>query len=119
MIDDGDQLENGRRMADGRTQRDFKENQATETGRDLNNVAQHAGASRVSFEFKRENDSASFRFAGNGIGFVHEHYQSGSLPARNPELITMAERVRVLGGSLDVRSAKGETCISFSIPLQA
>lgn len=85
----------------------------------LNNVAKHAAASRVSFEFKRESGRAVFRMKDNGIGFVQDHYQSGRLKAKNLGLITMAERVRVLGGSLDINSVKGSTSISFSIPLQA
>lgn len=85
----------------------------------LDNVARHAAAPRVAFAFKRENGLVSFRIADNGISFVDDHHQSGSLPASNLELITIAERVWLLGGSLDIGRAEGNTSIRFSIPLKA
>ncbi|NTV42099.1 MAG: PAS domain S-box protein [Syntrophobacteraceae bacterium] len=85
----------------------------------LNNVAQHAAASRVSFEFKRDNKTAFFRIQDDGIGFPEDYCRTGSLQTKSLGLITMAERVRMLGGNLDIKSAEGSTSISFSVPLQA
>jgi PAS domain S-box-containing protein len=84
----------------------------------LNNVAQHAAASRVSFEFKRDNETALFRIEDDGIGFPEDYHRTGNLQPKSLGLITMTERVRMLGGNLDIKSAKGSTSISFSIPLQ-
>lgn len=84
----------------------------------LNNVLRHAAASRVSLSFKRIDDRALFRIEDDGVGFPDEPPRNGTSSSKKLGLIAMRERVRMLGGSLEIESARGATSVSFSVPLQ-
>jgi two-component system sensor histidine kinase UhpB len=84
----------------------------------LTNVTRHAGATIVELDLAEEQGGAELRVRDDGGGF------DPSVIARNSEgptgglgLIGMAERARLVGGELDVRSAPGGgTTITLRVP---
>jgi two-component system sensor histidine kinase UhpB len=75
----------------------------------LANVARHAGATAVELELDEEDGRAELRVRDDGVGF-----DPGAIPRAGTEgpgaglgLGGMAERARLVGGDLDVRSAPG------------
>jgi two-component system sensor histidine kinase UhpB len=75
----------------------------------LANVARHAGATIVEVDLDEEDGRAELRVRDDGAGF-----DAGSIPRAGTErpgaglgLGGMAERARLVGGELDVRSAPG------------
>lgn len=85
----------------------------------LTNIAKHAQATRISLTLRAEDGFFYFRIDDNGQGFdLHKTFTQD--PAeRGLGLSTMNERVRMLGGSLNIVSRKGSgTTISFRTPLK-
>ncbi len=80
----------------------------------LTNIGKHAQPQHVSLQIKRDGQNVSFLIADDGKGFDrHSNTDKKTLG-----LLTMAERVRILGGSFDLWSQKGHgTKISFTIPI--
>ena len=82
----------------------------------LTNVAQHAHASVVSVSIRKIPDPVLMEIADNGKSFDVE----GTLHARRPKrlgLLSMRERLEMVGGSFSVESAPGEgTTIRAQIP---
>jgi signal transduction histidine kinase/ligand-binding sensor domain-containing protein len=78
----------------------------------LNNVVKHSGASEAKVRLTREAAGVRLAVADNGRGFDHHvHGHSGF------GLNGMAERVRLLGGTLSIRSAPGEgTTVETLLP---
>jgi two-component system sensor histidine kinase UhpB len=75
----------------------------------LTNVARHAGATAVEVDLREEDGRAELRVRDDGSGF-----DPGGIPRAGSEgpgaglgLGGMAERARLVGGELDVRSAPG------------
>jgi signal transduction histidine kinase len=83
----------------------------------LNNIAKHAQATQLSVITKRENGRITFFFEDNGKGFDVNQTILGSATGKGLGLAIMNERVRMLGGSLDLLSeAERGTRLSFTIP---
>jgi signal transduction histidine kinase len=83
----------------------------------LTNIGKYAQASRVSLVIKRRDGGVAFVIKDNGIGFQLEEVQTRDGAERAMGLATMAERVRMLGGELDITSKRGGgTRISFIVP---
>jgi len=83
----------------------------------LTNIRRHAQATRVSVTIKKENDGLSFLIEDDGKGFDVKQAMTRDFNERGLGLATMEERVRILGGFLDIRSEVGKgTRISFTIP---
>jgi two-component system sensor histidine kinase UhpB len=82
----------------------------------LSNVSQHAGARRVEIELSAPNGTApagptELRIEDDGRGFEPARIRDGT------GLEGMAERARLIGGDLDVRSAPGRgTSLTLRIP---
>ena len=73
----------------------------------LNNVVKHSRASETRIALKRESGGVRLTVADNGRGFDQPATKTSDLPgARRPGfgLNGMAERVRLLGGALTIRS---------------
>jgi signal transduction histidine kinase len=84
----------------------------------LTNIFNHAQATRIVITAKQEQDIVAFKIDDNGQGFDLEAVQCHGAQDRRLGLATMDERVRIMGGSLKILSAKGTgTSIAFSIPI--
>ncbi len=85
----------------------------------LNNIIKHSGATEVTISGKRRDGHIHFDLQDNGRGMDTEELEPGRIaPGRGMGLAIMRERVRTLGGLLQVRSRKGAGMrMSFSIPV--
>jgi two-component system, NarL family, sensor histidine kinase UhpB len=85
----------------------------------LTNVTRHAGATVVELVVAEDGGGVELRVSDDGRGFdpaVLPHVKSLT-PGRGLGLIGMAERARLVGGELDVRSAPGGgTTIALRVP---
>jgi len=85
----------------------------------LTNVTRHAGATVVELAVVESEAGVELRVSDDGSGFdpaVLSHANSIT-PGRGLGLIGMAERARLVGGELDVRSAPGGgTTITLRVP---
>jgi PAS domain S-box-containing protein len=85
----------------------------------LTNIVKHSGATQVSLSIKRQAGKLNFMVADNGKGFDIRSVTRRPASERGMGLFAMAERTRMLGGSFQILSQKGEgTQISFSLPLK-
>ena len=80
----------------------------------LQNVAQHAGAAPTVVWLSATDGRVKFSITDSGPGFEQQPDEPG------PGLQTMTDRVRALGGSLEVRSSPGSgTTVEGWIPARA
>ncbi|MEW6441691.1 MAG: ATP-binding protein [bacterium] len=85
----------------------------------LTNIEKHAGPSRACIVLERQEGFLSCRIEDDGNGFDLEQIRSRDPAERGLGLPTMQERVRMLGGTLDLASRIGEgTRIRFSFPIE-
>jgi PAS domain S-box-containing protein len=78
----------------------------------LNNVARHAGASRVSIWLRQSHDHMQLEIRDNGCGFSYDKEQTGGFG-----LVGMQERVMEMGGTLNVQSLPGQgSAILIDLP---
>ena len=78
----------------------------------LHNVAKHAAASRVSVLLERRGQDVIAIVEDDGRGFDADR-QSDNAPARGMGLLSMQERVALVGGALQVESAPGKGTTLF------
>lgn len=79
----------------------------------LTNVEQHAGAERIRVELTATPGDLRLIVADDGRGFQPEH-----IPPGHYGLTGINERVRLLGGQLDLRSSPAAgTRLAITIPL--
>jgi signal transduction histidine kinase len=84
----------------------------------LTNIQKHASATHISAIITRNNDTISFLIEDNGKGFDVKRVMIKNPTEKGLGLATMEERIRMLGGALDIRShVGGGTRISFAIPI--
>jgi signal transduction histidine kinase len=84
----------------------------------LTNIGKHSQADTVSLMIEEKKRRVFFTVRDNGSGFnVNETLQKINAE-RGMGLATMTERVRILGGDLDIQSRIGEgTIVTFSTPV--
>jgi two-component system sensor histidine kinase UhpB len=85
----------------------------------LTNVTRHAGATVVEMDLEEDEGGAELRVRDDGSGFDPSvaARTSSDGPSGGLGLIGMAERARLVGGELDVRSApEGGTTITLRVP---
>jgi two-component system sensor histidine kinase UhpB len=83
----------------------------------LANVGRHAGATRVEVELIATGETSELRISDDGDGFDPSSPRSGESAGAGLGLKGMAERARLVGGELDVRSAPGSgTTLTLRIP---
>jgi PAS domain S-box-containing protein len=83
----------------------------------LSNITKHAQATEVSVAMKMEPEGVSFRLEDNGEGFDVQKVLASDSTTRGLGLAAMDERVRMMGGVLQIRSLIGVvTMISFFVP---
>ena len=81
----------------------------------LNNIEKHAKASQVTIEMVWNQDCLDLVVCDNGVGFEFEKVQYG----RRYGIRFMRERVELLNGSLQMRSAVGSgTSITLQVPYE-
>lgn len=79
----------------------------------LQNAARHAHAKSARVSIKHEGDKVEVEISDTGIGFQPER-------TRGMGMLGMEERVRQLGGTIEVRSAPGKgTIIYAALPLES
>lgn len=83
----------------------------------LTNVHRHSGASTASVRLSRDTDHLELVIRDNGKGIPEEHLRRFNASVGAGVGITgMRERVRELGGYLEIRSLKSGTTISVALP---
>ena len=85
----------------------------------LTNISKHAHAGNVTLAIRRDEDAVVFSVVDDGIGFDPEGARMNDITERGLGLATMDERVRMLGGTLDLWSQGGVgTRLTFRIPVE-
>jgi NarL family two-component system sensor histidine kinase YdfH len=80
----------------------------------LTNIARHARAKKVALRLSGSEKELEIEICDDGVGFDPEDVQAGHYG-----LLGMRERVRLVGGSLEVLSAPGDgSCIRIHFPLE-
>jgi two-component system, NarL family, sensor kinase len=84
----------------------------------LQNVLKHANASMARLVFAVDDDTARLEIIDDGVGFDTLVHPLGSDETRGYGLLSMSERVELVGGSLNIRSRLGSgTSVTATIPL--
>jgi signal transduction histidine kinase len=84
----------------------------------LNNVTRHARATRVNVRLERAGASVLCSVADNGIGFDPAGRSSGA-KERGLGLLGIRERLSALGGTFEIKSARGRgTDLRIIVPLE-
>jgi PAS domain S-box-containing protein len=85
----------------------------------LNNIVRHSGATKIFFSINTGAGKLNFLMQDNGIGFDIRSVNQQPPAGRGMGLFAMAERARMLGGSLVIESQKGAgTKIALSLPIR-
>lgn len=83
----------------------------------LNNIVHHAGARAASVHVRRENAAVRITITDDGCGFQLQRDRRGQ-PTGGFGLSGMAQRTRIIGGRIDVRSSPGSgTAIELHVPI--
>ncbi|MDI6852527.1 MAG: PAS domain S-box protein [Deltaproteobacteria bacterium] len=84
----------------------------------LTNIAKHARATKVRVKLQRQDDKLIGMLQDNGVGFDMSEVQAREGLDKGLGLAAMDERLRIIGGSVQIISKKGEgTSIVFQVPL--
>lgn len=84
----------------------------------LTNIAKHAQATRVLLVVREQQGCVLFRVEDNGKGFNIQEAWGREFRKRGLGLAAMHERIRMLGGSIDMWSEAGAgTRITFTVPI--
>ncbi|MFO0707915.1 MAG: sensor histidine kinase [Nitrospira sp.] len=82
----------------------------------LGNVVRHAKASRIDVSLERSRMGLTLTLADNGVGFASDHHRPN---AGGLGLLSMKERVALVGGTLTIDSSVGAgTTVQASVPLR-
>jgi PAS domain S-box-containing protein len=85
----------------------------------LSNIVKHAQATRIEITIKKHERQVAFRVHDNGRGLDRDHILSRNTSSRGLGLTAIAERVRMLGGTLEISSHEGKgTSITFVVPVR-
>jgi signal transduction histidine kinase len=85
----------------------------------LNNIVKHAQATRIEITIKKHSGRVTFRVDDNGRGFYRDHLLVKDTSSRGLGLTAIEERVRMLGGALEISSQEGQgTSITFVVPVR-
>jgi PAS domain S-box-containing protein len=83
----------------------------------LTNIGKHANADNVLIAAAREDHQVSFVVQDNGKGFLVAETLAASKPTRGIGLIAIEERLKMIGGSLEIWSQEESgTRITFTVP---
>ena len=86
----------------------------------MTNIVRHSQADQITIDIKRHNDFVNFRVQDNGKGFDVKQVLAGGEPHKGIGITAISERVRILGGSLNITSNREGlgTTITFHIPVE-
>jgi PAS domain S-box-containing protein len=85
----------------------------------LTNVVRHARANEISVDVTREEGRVIFAVQDNGSGFETDEVLASGGAQAGIGIPSMQERMRMIGGSLEILSRKGEgTRVSFVVPVE-
>lgn len=85
----------------------------------LTNIVKHAQAKNISVVVERDDDTVTFSVEDDGQGFDPKQVAEDKVLRRGLGLITMKERVRMMGGAFELSSHWGQgTRITFTIPAE-
>jgi len=83
------------------------------------NIGKHSRAAKVSVTARQDGNRVSFSVHDDGRGFDPGEAASRSTSEKGLGLSTMSERVRMMGGTFEIRSRPGQgTGITFVLPVQ-
>ena len=83
----------------------------------LNNICNHAEATHIDFSIKVDQEQIFLSLADNGKGFHVQKVLARPQSRRGIGLTAMSERVKMLGGKIDIQSIIDQgTTVSFTIP---
>jgi signal transduction histidine kinase len=77
----------------------------------MNNIAKHAGASKVDLVLNKLKNGLYLEISDNGHGFNHQNYTLSESSMRGLGLISMQERAKSTGGSFSIQSSEKGTSI--------
>jgi signal transduction histidine kinase len=82
------------------------------------NIVKHAEATRIYVVINKQDDHVCFSVEDDGMGFDMESVFTRQAPEKGLGLAAMDERIRMLGGFLDIKSQKERgTKITFILPI--
>ena len=88
----------------------------------LTNTMKHSGAKNVAIVIRSDGERIFFSYEDNGVGFDTENGENGAKKHNSRKglgLMSMDERVKMLGGSLELSSSLANgTRIAFTIPIE-
>jgi signal transduction histidine kinase len=85
----------------------------------LTNIGKHAGAKHVALAIKEEDHAVRFTVKDDGRGFNVQKTLDKKGAERGMGLEVMLERVRILGGKLNIVSRPGiDTTVTFTAPIR-
>ncbi|MBI2847758.1 MAG: histidine kinase, partial [Chloroflexi bacterium] len=81
----------------------------------INNILKHARATEAGIELRKTDETINGNISDNGTGFDLARLAPGA----NTGLLGMQERVNLMGGKMEIKTAPGEgTFIQFQVPLR-
>lgn len=84
----------------------------------ITNAIRHAGARRIRVSLACEGSSLRLEIADDGVGFDFPAMRARAAQGASLGLLSMEERVQILGGEFDIQSAPSRgTCVRATIPL--
>ena len=85
----------------------------------LTNIGKHAGAKHVSLVIQEEDRAVRFTVKDDGRGFNVQKTLDNKNADRGMGLEAMSERVRILGGKINLVSRPGiDTTVTFTAPIK-
>ena len=85
----------------------------------LTNIGKHALAKHVSLIIKKEGNAVKFTVKDDGRGFNVQKTLDNKNAHRGMGLEAMSERVRILGGKINLVSRPGiDTTVTFTAPIK-
>ncbi len=84
----------------------------------MTNALRHADARRITVSLKRQPDRVSLTVADDGKGFDVDAAYARAAAGHSLGLLSMGERVRLIGGTLSLQSSPGEgTIVAIELPV--
>ncbi len=86
----------------------------------MNNIGKHAQATHIDFTITLDDTTINIQLVDNGKGFDMQEIESRPAELKGIGLSVMAERVNMLGGSMDIQTSPGKGArVCFSIPVDS